>query len=183
MSRRSFEDGLEFGRRGERLVEAWLQEIGFATMPAYDFVGHGAPQIRRADLRVAVPDILGMKSGKSFWFEVKTHEQSFENKKRGCRIHGVKERHWGGYKSVAAESGLPVHLLVLELDTGDLLSARVDGPRAIETWPCECRPCRGGATHACHGRQEVYFKRSDMRLLHTFSSAHCDAVRGEVEAA
>lgn len=178
--RRTFAEGLEFGRRGERLVETWLQSIGVATMPAYDFAAQGAPQIRRGTWRVPVPDILGMRRGRSFWFEVKTHEQPFENAKRRCLINGVKERLWSGYKQIALESGSPVFVLVLELNTCELRCARVD---QIETWACECRPCRSGATYACNGKQEIYFKRDDMARLHCFERAECDAVRGGAKAA
>lgn len=183
MPPRSFEEGLEFGRRGERLVESWLQSIGVATMPAYDFGGQGAPSIRRGTWRVPVPDILGMRKGRAFWFEVKTHEAAALNSTRKCHIHGVRERLWEGYKQIAIESGMSVFVLVLELDTGELRRANVAD---IATWRCECRPCKdGGPAYRCRngGKQEVYFRRDDMGRLCTFSRAQCDAVRSEREAA
>jgi|GEM_PF-5489202 len=171
--RRTFAEGLEFGRRGERLVEAWLQSIGIATMPAYDFAGQGAPEMRRAEWRTPVPDILGMRKARSFWFEVKTHTQAIPNRRRGCKVHGVKARLFRGYKVISAEAGMPVYLLILELDTCALLSARID---LLETWSCECWQCQSGKENACLGKRLVYFRRDAMVKVHSFSRAECDGV-------
>lgn len=177
---RTFAEGLEFGRRGEKLVECHLQAIGIATMPAYDFGGQGAPEIRRGVWRVAVPDILGMRRGRSFWFEVKTHEAAAFNRKHRCFVHGVRERLWKGYERLGEESGIPVNLLVLELNTCELRVARIG---KIETWGCFCSPCATGRPEMCRGKREVYFDRAAMSRVHTFTRVECDAVRGDAQEA
>lgn len=174
--RRSFDDQLAFGHEGERVVEQWLQSIGFACLPAYDFSERGAPSLRRGTWQHSVPDILGASAGKSFWFEVKTHATAAINRRRGVAVHGVRKRLWEGYQAVAKETGIPVFVLVLEVDTGALLVANVD---QIVTWPCECEPCRGGNDHACFAplKRSIYFRRDDMALRHVFPDSALTSLR------
>lgn len=181
MQRKSFDEQLEFGRRGERLVEAWLQSRGLACLPAYDFAEQGAPKMRCGEWKHAVPDVFAARDGRSFWFEIKTYTKAVINNRRQALVHGVAERLWNGYKQIATISGVPAWVLVLEIETCDLLGAAVD---ALDTWQCECPACEHAFPEHCRARLKrgVYWLRSAMVKLHAFTREQVEAVVGAVDA-
>lgn len=180
--RSNFTLRLNAGQRGERLVEGWLQSRGIMTLPTYDFAAQGAPRMRLCGQHWAVPDILGARSGMSWWWEVKTLSYSPMNRIRKTHIHGIQRRLWDGYQTIGTTSGIPVFVLILEKESRELLSLPMAG---AETFGCDCYQCLYEHFERCYAplRRGIYWRRDAMTLCHTFSPEECATLDVPTEAA
>lgn len=166
-----FAASLSLGRLGEAIVVAWLQRTGWGVIPSYDFTGSDgskAPRLLFESRGLVVPDVDCCRAGVRRWVEVKTYHHAHPNRILGDRVHGFPGRLLDSYLAVERESGTPVWLFVLEVQTGDLMAARLASLRAH---PCQCGPCRGNRPDACGAplRRGVYFKRSELSRVHSFA--------------
>lgn len=171
MSVALFDQQLSLGRMGERIVVDYLKQQGWGVIPSYEYSGEDgkkAPRLTLEATSYVLPDIDICRSGKRLWAEVKTYERPYPNRRYGCDVHGIRRRHRDDYLAVSRETGTPVLIVVLEVDSGALLSARLD---RLNFWPCQCKPCeRDGSPHACEAKtpDQVYWNRGLMRVRTQF---------------
>lgn len=184
---RNFERAVEVGRMGERLVARWFQSHNWGVIPSYDYTGSNGEKAPRLMFEAAshvVPDLDLCRSGRRWWVEVKTYADAAENKRLGCKVHGIKQRHFDDYVSVERESGTPVAIAILELSTGLLLTGALDRLSGV-SFGCQCRGCaRGAQCRAPIGRLR-YWRRSAMSAAHQFCAedlAEVRAARSELKA-
>lgn len=116
MSQRSFEEQLAFGREIEKAIGQWLMERGQRILPVYDYSGLAegkAPKFTAAvqSDSLVLPDLLGIKNGKSTWFEVKFKDRADFTHNTARLETGISKRLWDHYQKVEKESGLPVWLI------------------------------------------------------------------------
>jgi hypothetical protein len=139
-----FEDTDEFrmGRAGECAAKAiltahlggWILEV--CQVRGGD--GVAAPMLQGEETqetegRIVAPDLYHSVGGRTAAYEVKTkkrcHFQRNEwdpiERRTGRKEHGIDARHWRSYLSHEKETGIPTHLLIIELDTGEVLVAPV----------------------------------------------------------
>jgi hypothetical protein len=188
MKAASFEEALELGNMGERLVVALLQSRGCGVIPSYDFSGkHGekAPRLTFKGFGLVIPDLDVCKTGTRKWLEVKTYRGPADNRRYKTKVHGIPKRLADDYAAVEAQTATPIYIAVLELDSGELLVARQS---ILTIWPCQCRGCAGAAGW-CGApiKRGVYWPRDNdpsadpprrgMSLLHRFSDDELRPIR------
>lgn len=163
-----FDLSREVGRAGERLVASFARRRGCGVIASYDFAGtdgQKAPRILFENAGLVIPDLDAARGGRRMWIEVKTLSDAAYNRRYGMRVHGIKCRHRNDYLAVEAQTGTPVFLAVLEVQTGGLLMARLS---SLQRYDCICDGCaRAGETLPDH---LIYFRRGDFTLTHVFSS-------------
>jgi hypothetical protein len=175
----AFQRGLSLGNMGEVLVCSYLKSRGAGVIPSYDFNGKDGSKAPRPMFETrgfVIPDLDVSKGSKRFWVEVKTYHGPTRNFIHNCQVHGIPGRNYEHYSSVEKETGTPVWICILELDSGDLLSARLSG---LEVWPCTCARCRNSNPEACRGALTagVYWPRDAMTKWHTFAPSEIEPIR------
>lgn len=148
------------GDVGQRICMAELMRRGLKVLSVRDYTDASkAPMFRATKDSLIAPDMLVLgheaKDGEhvpAFWFECKTKKSAGFRRDRNRHEHGIDLKHWTHYQSVERETGLPVRLAFLELDT---LECRWG-------WISELEP-------ALSGTGLVYFSRDS--LAHFFSTS------------
>lgn len=115
------------GHVGEVIVAEELQRRGYYVLPSYDYSGEDekAPRLQGEKLCFVIPDLDTMKDGKRIWVEVKTKEEATFTRKTNRLEHGIPLKHYRHYQEVERISGCGVWLAVYEINTGDILIARL----------------------------------------------------------
>lgn len=156
----------KFGTEGEKTVEEWLKEQGWAvvrlcTIRNYD--GIGAPLLMGAKCNMILPDLQAFDfSGRHrppFFVEVKHKGQSVENYKLGhAHVHGFGKTGWLHQKRVEEVTDIPVWTVVLEALSGELLAARLSKMEPDDEFGDDSKKGvnRGGM---------VYFRKSRFALV------------------
>lgn len=126
----SFKQRAEYllGDRGQRLVAELLKDAGWYVLPSYDYSGSDGNKAPRMEGRLAsfcVPDLDCAKAAKRVWVEVKTKTRPTFTRLTGQDEHGIPLRHLEHYRRIEAETGTPVYLVIYELCSQSLLSARL----------------------------------------------------------
>lgn len=175
--KRSFDNALDFGDRCQRLVEAYLHSINYLTIPSYDFTGSdgdNAPKLKGSCSSYVLPDLDCCRDGERRWVEVKGKEQAVFNRTFQALVHGIEKRHYDDYLAIERLTNTTVWLMILEIDTGHLLTRELS---RLSTYPCLCRGCRSGMR--CRAQREplIYFLRDDFTRIHTFERSDLDALR------
>ena len=175
---KSFEEHLELGRLGERMVSTWVQSQGYGVIPSYNYTGDGndkAPKLMFSDAGFVVPDLDVAFRGKRFWVEVKTYYYAPRNRKHGINVHGITRRLYEDYLQVERSTGCLVYLVVLEISTGKLLRLEL---AEAKTYPCQCKSCSAN-TGDCTAdvKRGCYFNRDDFKCINTFSDPEMEEVR------
>jgi hypothetical protein len=115
------------GRAGEREILGVINSFGWWTMITADYSGENGDKAPRLygpkDQKIVVPDICAFqveakKNGKAAWFEVKTKTHPCDRPAtKGEREHGIPYRHYEEYLRVEKETGVPVILVIYELNS------------------------------------------------------------------
>ena len=186
MSRDSFERQLALGMIGERMVAAWAKARGCGVIPSYEYSGDDsskAPRMMFEHAGLAIPDLDVCGGGRRTWIEVKSYARPWMNRRHRALVHGIGGRLARDYAAVAAESGCPVFLFVLEIVSGELLSLRLG---KHPHWPCQCRGCSGGpgspvrpcaAEFVGGPRRGHYWPRALFDLRHKFTDEEMTEIR------
>jgi hypothetical protein len=151
-----FELQLERGHAGEKIVDRVLRARGCGVIQSYAFLGDGpekAPRLRFLERAFVLPDLDVVAQTRRLWAEVKTLFHAPLNRTHGINVHGIRRSHYDDYLRVERETGAPVFLFVLEVATGDLLTARL---ATLRTYQCLCR-------NGCRPWCLVYFNRADFK--------------------
>jgi hypothetical protein len=177
---RSFEKQLDFGRVGEKLVARFLQRKGCGVLPSYDYAGSDGQKAPRLMFEVSglvVPDLDAAKQGARKWIEVKTYSHSPLFRAYGIRIHGIRRRHYRDYLAVEEQTGNPVFLAIVEVESSELLIARL---RELKVYWCRCKACvRAGSSQPNHA---VYFDRAAFSVWTKFPEREMAKLREMADA-
>jgi hypothetical protein len=153
----------QLGWAGQAHVEAWLRSHGFFVIRLADILGQGAPSLEGSTQRLTLPDLQVAKAGASRYVEVKTKSTATRYAKSGDWEHGIEQRLFQHYRSVAETSGLPVWLCFYELRPARLvLLADTAGLRPSHVWdgkPTATGSRRSPARH--YTEPMIYFRRDD----------------------
>lgn len=141
------------GRAGERLVASILRSRGWFVVPSSDYTGENgdkAPKLFGEREELILPDLDVSKDGERGWVEVKTKATTTLHRMSGTVEHGISLRHWKHYRRVEMITGAPVHLMVVEQRSGEILVASLAelgsgrtyegdkmGPDGMVFWPRE----------------------------------------------
>lgn len=112
------------GHNGEHIVADMLRDNGFYVIPSYDYSGEDgdkAPKLQGPLRSFVIPDLDVAAHGRRRWAEVKTKATPTEHRITKRVEHGIPLRHFRHYEDVAAITGNPVWLFVLEEDSGLVL--------------------------------------------------------------
>ena len=181
----TFEEQLELGHLGERMVSRLLQRRGCGIVPSYDFGGKDgdkAPRLMFENRGLVLPDLDVCKQGSRQWAEVKTYFDAAWNKKLSADDRGAKGRHANDYLHVEEESGCAVFIFVLEVSTGWLLVARLRALKEHPSWHgCMCRACktRNGRCTAPGITCGVFWDREAMTKFHRFGDGEMADLRAK----
>ncbi len=178
----TFQDHVERGRMGERLVCGWMKSQGWGVIPTYEYTGEGgdkAPKLMFESRGLVIPDLDVMRDGGRHWCEVKTYYHAPKNHLMGLPVHGIEQRLLDEYTDVQEASGCQVLLAVLEVQTGDLLMQSLlrflNGSR-----PCDCgcalgRRCRAPLKNGPkNGR---YYPRKNFKPVASFTDREMIKIR------
>lgn len=135
-----FRVSVEFYRRYEKAVAAWLMRRGWFIFPVYDFSGLGenkAPKLQAASptQSLVTPDLFVSRGGTSKWVEVKwkTHAEPgiIRSMARKCQPNdaletGVSLRLWRHYEQVQSVSGCEVWITFVHEREREMRGAKLD---------------------------------------------------------
>lgn len=144
-----FRDQLKIGHDAELALSRWMQMRRWTVFRAVD--SDYAPRLDGLTL----PDLLAFTEKGLIWIEVKRYETAPTNNTRGCRVHGIVQRHYRDYLEVQNRTGIRVGLLIWQQDTGELLWQWVE---QLQVFPCQRR-------HEHSGSCLVYFDRDRMTVV------------------
>lgn len=160
----TFERQLSLGHRGERIIENVLLTRGAGVIRSYAYLSEGddkAPRLHFLSGGYVLPDLDVCRESGRIWVEVKTLWAPARNRTFNCLVHGFKARLRSQYLEVQKRSGAPVWIVVLEVESGDVLLARLD---SLPTIPCLCGVCRQHPSRP--GRRcLIYFNRNKFSCI------------------
>lgn len=111
----------------ESAYDCWIRD-GFYVVRTRDFTTayERAPLIHHGLQPLVLPDFLLFYGGQGLWVDCKAkdHPNFFRNWNR--LEHGIDLRRARGYEQAQQETGLPLWIVVCELDSGRFLCKRLD---------------------------------------------------------
>lgn len=116
----------QLGRHGERVVAELFRARGHYVIPSYDYAGADGdkvPKLQGLCAAFPIPDLDVARGGARRWVEVKTKSECVRYRKANEWRHGIPKRLWQAYQHVERITGAPVEIAILELSTGDILTA------------------------------------------------------------
>lgn len=177
------------GRLGAIAGAAAMRADGASVISLCRIDDGGAPMLEQGTTRrdaLVLPDlqIFNWKHAPGCRFvEIKTYERAAENRRHSCWVHGIPVRLFNHYVANEQATGVPVHLAINELDTGEL---RISDVPISELTRLECQ-CRGhcvsldAAQHVPSktGIREMqwYFDREDFPIVYKHSDKTISEIR------
>lgn len=178
------------GKLGETAAAEIMRADGASTIALCRIDDGGAPMLQSGEVRRdhrVLPDLQVFnwrQSGVRF-IEIKTYARAAENKRHGCWVHGIPVRLFEHYISNENITGVPVHLAINELDTGELRISDVSLSK-LPRLPCQCRGrCQStnSALHVAPGRgiceMQWYFDREDLTIVYKHNDKTISKLRNE----
>lgn len=149
----------KFGRFGEQLAASMLRRVGAGVVASFKFSGENdnqAPAIELHEKRITLPDTdvsmresarrsIGVDVPNRFWLEIKTYKEPQFNRAHRTRVHGVPMRLFDEYCESETQTGTPVYLGILEVDSGSLIVSNVPLSQVAPRYSCLCG-CDNDAT-------------------------------------
>ena len=177
------------GRLGEIAAADVMKADGASTIALCRIDAGGAPMLESGTVRrdhLVLPDlqVFNWKHAPGCRFvEIKTYERAAENKRHECWVHGIPVRLFDHYVANESTTGVPVHLAINELSTGELRISDVPLSQ-LDRLPCQCRGgCRSCDprlhTPSTRGIQEMqwYFDREDFSIIYKHSDKTIEHLR------
>lgn len=162
----SFSKMLEQGREGEKFIASMLELNDWKILPSYEYTGKRgdkAPKLQGKYGKNIVPDLLVFRKQKQMWVEVKT-KKSFDYS-RGYKIntHGIERRCYDDYLKVEKETGIDVWLVVCEIETSDVLVAKLS---SLTPFDCLCKSCKNKNYFNCKMSRGgmIFFDRKEFSI-------------------
>jgi hypothetical protein len=161
----------QIGRLGEQYIGQLLRAGGAGVIATLKFSGENdneAPALEFSDKRITIADFDVSMKGRTFSLEAKTYKKPAENKEHRCLVHGVPVRKVNEYCEQERERGIPVHLGVLEVDSGSFLVSDDPISKINPRYPCGCDNCKSSQTCEYKLRwgndyPQWYFRRDSFR--------------------
>ena len=125
--RRTFDDALGFGEKGQDLVSAALRADGWLVMPIHQIPphdGHG-PRLEGAGEGITLPDFRATKLGYSLALDVKTKAEPTMGRLTEVPEHGIDRPCWEAMREYERRTEEAVFLVVVEWSSGEILAARI----------------------------------------------------------
>jgi hypothetical protein len=144
----------KIGRAGELVIEGMLRAGKWYVNPTCEYSGkesRHAPMTASDVKKLITPDFDIAKRGERKWVEVKSHRIPADNHTYGCKVHGIKTRHWKNYIEIERETGCEVWLFIYEYQTKSVVYAHIGSLPVVQE----------GVSPA-YGPQ-VYFRRGDFK--------------------
>lgn len=175
------------GRVGEQLFAKKLRHEGDGVIASFMFSGAGddsAPALEFHDGRIAIPDLDVARRGRRFWLEIKAYKKAIWNRTLGTLVHGIPVRLYDGYLKVERETGSPVFLGIVEIETGLMIVSDVPISQ-LRRYPCLCgcdsvaerckvRRARGGSQYP-----QWYFRRDAFTAWFKLNGAELEHLSSE----
>ncbi|MGE0206102.1 MAG: hypothetical protein AB7E70_19670 [Hyphomicrobiaceae bacterium] len=179
----------QFGRYGETIVSKLLRNLGAGVIATFKFSGENdneAPSIEFHEKRITLADLDVSMRGKTFSLEVKTYAAPEMNRTYGSLVHGIPVRLFDEYVSQENERGIPVHLGILEVSSGELLVSREPISSLVPRYPCLCG-CRSADVSACKIRKDRrdnrypqwYFRHDSFAKWHQLDAKELEQLQRE----
>lgn len=109
----SFEEKLEFGKAGEKVIIDWLCRSGYSVLPVEKASwGNGGPRIYQANSSLVAPDLLVLQFG---WIEAKTKSAFTWHRISQSWQTGIDVYYYNQYIEAARKSCMPIYLFFLQL--------------------------------------------------------------------
>lgn len=161
----------QIGLYGEKIVGQLLRAAGAGVIATLKYSGENdneAPALEFEDKRITIADFDVSMKGRTFSLEAKTYKEPAWNKDHRCKVHGVPVRKVREYCAQEVERGIPVHLGVLEVDSGCFLVSNDPISKISPRYSCGCEACKIGETCEYKLRwgndyPQVYFRRDSFR--------------------
>lgn len=162
MAARSFRDDEHFqmGRRGEQVVVAMLQSLGWGIIPSYDYAGPNgdrAPSLQAHGRWLPLPDLDTARGGHRRWVEVKTKRSANYTRKDAEYVHGIDLDKFQQYLDVQDITGAEIWLAFYELDTQMVFHQSLDRLALVMR--------RGDEARKMSRSGMAFFPRADLLLL------------------
>jgi hypothetical protein len=160
-SGKSFEENLEYGKKGESIVGELLVREGntvipCATLPAEEYKG---PRVFTPEGEMISPDFISIANGHAIWVEVKAKKHSSYHRISGTWNTKIEAKVLRTYTRVADITGCPLDIYFLHAESYDPESGRYDAPIGIyilHIYPGE----KISYHHECGG--QIYFNLADL---------------------
>lgn len=145
-----FRETVEFkhGRIAENIILKGLQRRGWYILPTRDYRGEDeedekAPRLFGRDGSFILPDLFAFNPKDErvsrAWFECKAKSDPTWGWKAARWEHGISHRHCSHYNKVAAITGCPVYVIIVEGSTKDILVAKLSDLTGIDGKPTRYR--------------------------------------------
>lgn len=117
----------QLGKDGEAVVREWLKAQGYHVIPTSLIETGSAPMLEAQNWKLILPNNLVWREGVPRWIEVKTKSRATLHRTPPRRWeHGFPLRHWDAYLAIQEQTGFPMSVAVLELQTQMLLLNTVE---------------------------------------------------------
>jgi hypothetical protein len=107
-----------WGQAAEKAVRAAYEALGYFVIPQYALEDGGAPMLTRQMEKHVLPDLQLAQGGRTQWREVKFKDHCVKFAKVGRWRHGIDLPKWHAYRKVAAETGMPGGIAILQFRPG-----------------------------------------------------------------
>lgn len=178
------------GQLGEAAASEALRADGASIIALCQIDSGGAPMLERGLVRrdhAVLPDLQAFNwkhSPGATFVEIKTYAEAAHLRKYGLRTHGIPVRLYDHYVT-KNNTGLPVHLGINELDTGELRVSAVP-LNALPKFACICKghcDSTNARAHVPSGRgireMQWYFDREDLSIVYKHSDKTIERLRRE----
>lgn len=180
----------QFGRYGETIAARLLRNLGAGVIATFKFSGENdneAPAIELSEKRIVLPDLDVSMRGRTLSVEIKTYAAPQRNRTHFCLVHGISTRLFDEYVASEAERGIPVHLGVLEVDSGSLLVSEEPISKITPRYSCQCDGnCESARLADCSFRKrwgnsypQWYFRRDTLREWHRLEGQELKKLQAE----
>lgn len=131
----------QFGRYGETIAARLLRNLGAGVIATFKFSGENdneAPAIELSNKRIVLADLDVSMRGRTLSIEIKTYKEPQWNRAHRCLVHGIPLRLVDEYINAERERGIPIHIGVLEVDSGSLLVSDDPISKIAPKYACLC---------------------------------------------
>ena len=133
-----FDDKLALGRSYEVQYANWVMlKCNARILPVYDYngqLGDKAPKLQgiSPNASLVVPDLLVCEDGATSWVEVKYKTRADWTRITNRLETGIPLRLWRDYEAVQEASGLPVQLVFIHGQEGEVRGNTINNLRLIK---------------------------------------------------
>lgn len=147
------------GEFGEKTIKKGFMAKGWYVIPTANIKDDGAPMAKTDRNCIILPDLQISGKGFSRWVEVKTKTKAAYLRIEKEYKHGICKRQYEHYKAIEGETGIPIWLVIWELETQEILIA----PLNYLIHPQILSPEKSRMSFCEHGM--VFFRKNDFESI------------------